>query len=125
MKVLVATARTQGERGNDFTWAVDGELVHLGFVCARDQLNPDGGCGCARAFSGLSSRRATTTAEVRDIDFSAADYVLAVRSGLEAAGWSTDNAEAIAAELLDLAADYRVGVVLERRLDDIQARTFA
>jgi hypothetical protein len=35
MKVLVATADTQGERGNDFHRCVEGELVFLFEPCAH------------------------------------------------------------------------------------------
>ena len=70
MKLLTATRERQGERDGDFCFAVEGELVLLGFVCATDQDDPDGGCGCGRAFSGMSSMRATTTALVRDLDVS-------------------------------------------------------
>jgi hypothetical protein len=44
----------------------------------RDEKDPDGGCGCGRAFSGMSSMRATTTAVVRDLDVSLDDVRLAV-----------------------------------------------
>ncbi|MGH3592456.1 MAG: DUF7715 family protein, partial [Pseudonocardiaceae bacterium] len=37
MKVLVATARTQGVRVNDYNWCIEGELVRIGEVCARDR----------------------------------------------------------------------------------------
>jgi|SRR6476661_1935988 len=62
MKLLVATARTQGARINDYNWCIEGELVRIGEVCARDRAEPDGGCGCGRGFGGLNSHRATTSA---------------------------------------------------------------
>jgi hypothetical protein len=37
MKVLVAAARTQGVRANDHNWCIEGELVRIGEVCARDR----------------------------------------------------------------------------------------
>jgi hypothetical protein len=70
MRMLTATRERQGERDGDFCHAVEGELVLIGFVCATDAADPDGGCGCGRAFSGMSSMRATTTALVRDLDIS-------------------------------------------------------
>ena len=66
MKVLVATSQTQGQRENDFNFCVEGELVTVGLVCATDRYDPDGGCGCGRAFAGLNSHRATTTAKVKE-----------------------------------------------------------
>jgi hypothetical protein len=77
MKLLTATHETQGEREGDFCFAIEGELVMLGDACATDR-NDAGGCGCERAFSGLRSRRATTTALVRDLALTRADLELAV-----------------------------------------------
>src|SRR4029078_5543731 len=78
MKVLVATRRSQGDRKGDFSFCVPGELVYLASICDCDLLFPKHGCGCSRGFAGLSSLRATTTAEVVDLDFTVADYVEAV-----------------------------------------------
>jgi hypothetical protein len=62
MRVLVATRSTQGEYEGDYSSALDGELVRLPFVeCSRPQA-----CGCGRGFAGITSHRATTTAEVVD-----------------------------------------------------------
>jgi hypothetical protein len=87
MKVLVATARTQGARDNDYNWCIEGELVRIGEVCALNRAEPDGGCGCGRGFGGLNSQRATTTAMVADTPLGRAEYVEAVRSSLQQQGW--------------------------------------
>ncbi|WP_067489598.1 DUF7715 family protein [Actinomadura hibisca] len=123
MKLLTATDATQGYRDNDFDWCVEGELVHIGVVCARDRDDPDGGCGCGRAFAGLNSHRATTTAMVREIEgFTEADYVEAIRSSLEQQGYDASYAEHEAAELRILVRDWPVGAIVERRLDEIVVR---
>ncbi|MFC9974802.1 hypothetical protein ACFVH6_28255 [Spirillospora sp. NPDC127200] len=123
MKLLTATDVTQGYRDNDFDWCVEGELVHIGVVCARDRDDPDGGCGCGRAFAGLNSHRATTTAMVREIEgFTEADYVEAIRSSLEQQGYDAAYAEHEAAELRTLVRDWPVGAIVERRLDEIVVR---
>jgi hypothetical protein len=123
MKILTATSRTQGQRRNDFHWCIEGELVHFGMVCAADRADPDGGCGCGRAFAGLNSHRATTTAMVRDIEgFSIDDYVEAIRSSLAQQGWDPGTAEEEAAELVDIMADWPVGAVAERRLNHVMVR---
>ncbi len=80
MKLLTATRDRQGERDGDFCHAAEGELVLLGVVCATDRADPDGGCGCGHAFSGMSSMRATTTALVRDLDLVVDDVRLAVEA---------------------------------------------
>jgi hypothetical protein len=124
MKVLVATARTQGDRPDDYHWCIEGELVRIGEVCAADLADPDGGCGCGRAFAGLNSHRATTTARIAEVPLSHADYVEAIRSSLQQQGWDAcgDCAAAEAALLAELVAGWPVGTVIERRLDDLVVR---
>jgi hypothetical protein len=131
MKLLTATRERQGERDGDFCDAIEGELVLLGFVCATDEADPDGGCGCGRAFSGMSSMRATTTAVVRDLDVSLDDVRLAVEGYYVSAGTGPDVIggaefeEVVSATLEDLAeiAHVPVGAVVGRRLDNLTWRS--
>jgi hypothetical protein len=131
MKLLTATRERQGERDGDFCHAIEGELVLLGFVCATDEADPDGGCGCGRAFSGMSSMRATTTAVVRDLDVSIDDVRLAVEGYYVSAGTGPDVIggaefeEVVSATLEDLAeiAHVPVGAVVGRRLDNLTWRS--
>jgi hypothetical protein len=95
MKTITATAQTQGQRFNDYDWCIEGEIVMPPVViCRRDRNNPDGGCGCGRAWAGANSHRSTTTAMVRDVPITVPEYVEAIRSS-PAAGhiggnqWST------------------------------------
>jgi hypothetical protein len=126
MKLLTATRDHQGERDGDFCRAVEGELVLLGLVCADDERDPDGPCGCGRAFSGMSSMRPTTTALVRDLDVSLGDVKLAVegyyvssRIGPDEIGGAAfaDLVAETVVELVDIAAPLPVGAVVGRRLD--------
>ena len=80
MKLLTATQERQGDRDGDFCHAVEGELVIVGEVSAVDQDDGE------RVFCGLRSRRATTTAVVRDLDLSREDLELAVAGWLAAGG---------------------------------------
>jgi len=131
MKLLTATRERQGERDGDFCFAVEGELVLLGYVCATDQADPDGGCGCGRAFSGMSSMRATTTALVRDLDVSLDDVRLAVGGYYVSAGMGPDVIgaaefdEVVSATLEDLAeiTHVPVGAVVGRRLENLTWRS--
>ena len=96
-------------------------------VCRRDRDNPDGACGCGRAWAGANSHRSTTTAVVRDVPISAPEYLEAIRSSLEHGGWwpdvvDTQEVVAMTAELLKLAKSYPVGTVLERRLETVASR---
>jgi hypothetical protein len=125
MKILVATPLGQGVRANDYTFCVEGELVWIGFACARDRRDPDGGCGCGRGFSGLNSHRATTTARVAEVSMTEAEYAEALRSSLEQQGYGPDAPTVEEAQqLAELAAEYPVGTVLERRLDLVQVRAW-
>jgi hypothetical protein len=132
MKLLTATRKRQGARDGDFCHAIEGELVLLGFVCATDRDDPDGGCGCGRAFSGMSSMRATTTALVRDLDASFDDVRSAVEGYYVSAGMGPDvigGAEftAMVAETLidmaEIADSVPVGAVVGRRLDRLIRRS--
>lgn len=87
MRVLVATEATQGDREDDFSWATPGELVMFGVVCASDLRGTGRGCGCGRAFAGLHSARATTTAQVAEWPGRLDDLVLAFRDSLAQGGW--------------------------------------
>jgi hypothetical protein len=132
MKLLTATRERQGDQDGDFCHAIEGELVLLGFVCATDEADPDGGCGCGRAFSGMSSMRATTTALVRDLDVSIDDVKLAVEGYFVSAGMGPDVisgaeftgmvAETLI-EMTEIADAVPVGAVLGRRLDDLVVRS--
>ncbi|MCD0446367.1 hypothetical protein LO763_22385 [Glycomyces sp. A-F 0318] len=127
MRVLTATSRTQGQRDNDYHWCVEGELVFAApFVCDADAADPNGGCGCGRGFAGLSSMKATTTAQVRDLDVTEAGVDVAVRSYLAQAGWAAQMTEGdLAASVtvtIAAAGWFPAGTVVERRLDDVRVR---
>jgi hypothetical protein len=122
MRLLTATSITQGYRVNDFSFCVEGELVHIDPPCAKDRGDPDGRCGCGRSFSGLNSHHATTTAVIREVDFSPADYLEALRSSLDQQGWDSSQAVHEVAALQCLAQHWPAGAVLERRLDQIVMR---
>jgi hypothetical protein len=132
MKLLTATREGQGEADGDFCFAIEGELVLLGFVCAADEADPGGGCGCGRAFSGMSSMRATTTALVRDLDVSLEDARLAVEGYFVSAGMGADVvgardfADMVDETLRDMAkiaGSLPVGAVVGRRLNHLIRRS--
>ena len=129
-KVLVATSRTQGRRASDFCYTIRGELVVPCEICEADRkAGPDGGCGCARCWVGLSSRQGTTTAKVKVIDgFTLADLTVAIQASLEHSGMIAleahpEHAAAdLALGLADLAKAFPKGAVLEIRMGKIAAR---
>jgi len=90
VKVLVATAETQGKRANDYIWATPGELVFFGVVCDSDEGNPDGKCGCDRSMSGMDSLKSTTTVRVMErSDVNPELLRLAIRQALVKGQWDT------------------------------------
>jgi len=130
MKFLVATNRTQGDKENDYTYCVPGELLWITEVCGRDRRDPNQGCGCGRGFGGLTSHRATTTAEVADLELTEEDLRLAVRTSLTDQGWlpaelSTADRAAIVQEVVTevraIADRLPVGSIVRRNLDQIHA----
>jgi hypothetical protein len=122
MKVLVATAETQGDRPGDFHYGIEGELVRIDTPCETDRRDPDGGCGCGRAFAGMNSARATTTARVAELPLGRNDVVEALRSSLAQQGWDPSGARGEAVNLLRLVADLPAGTVLGRRLFELVVR---
>ena len=120
MHVLVATRDLQCTAPDDFFWGVEGELVSFPTECSRPQ-----DCGCGRSFAGLSSKRATTTARVEEIDLTMGAYVqLLVADALNDVAsieLDSDEAEAVrqaaelaAEELGRVAATFACGTVVAR-----------
>jgi len=89
MLLLTATAETQGQRPGDFCDTIEGELV-ITFADCHVRAHQDDllRCreGCPPRFFGLSSDERTTTAMVRDVPVSRADYLLAMTAYAERRG---------------------------------------
>lgn len=131
MKVLTATTLTNGERDNDFNWCTPGELVMFGVICGRDLRDPDNGCGCGRAFAGMHSHRATTTAMIEDRSISTGNLEVAVRASLEDGGYIDaahphEDDQAMIDEAIDLirrvTEAFPVGTVVGTRLGRVFER---
>jgi hypothetical protein len=131
IKIPVATDRTLGQRDNDFSWTQAGEPVYPGFVCARDEKDPDGGCGCGRSFSGLVTGKATTTAVIRELAMTKDQLREAVYNSYVRGGWITPAepdplddmiVDGTLEEMLEIGGMFPAGSVIERRLDDYTQR---
>jgi hypothetical protein len=118
MKVLVATALTQGSSPDDYHFCIEGELVWLQEPCDRDKTNPDGPCGCGRGFAGAASHRATTTAMVVESAMTRDDVVLAFQTSLPDGGWPVEWTDEVADQNLDIGAKLPVGTIIVRKLED-------
>ncbi len=128
MKVLTATTLTNGDRADDFDWCTPGELVMFGVICGRDLRDTDNGCGCGRAFAGMHSHRATTTALIEDRSISMSDLEVAVRASLEDGGYIDaaaphEDDQAMIDEAIDLIRRvselFPVGTVVGTRLGQV------
>jgi hypothetical protein len=122
MNVLVATKETQGERGNDFCFCEEGELVTFAGECDGEEI--DGSCGCRRAMSGVHSHVATTTIKVVEREMTVRQLWRILRYSMIDGGWGDHPGEAmaLAQELARIAAHFRAGSVLEKRGDVLQTR---
>ena len=118
VKVLVATKERQGDRHDDYAWAVDGEFVYV----PADTCDCPG-CGCGRGFAGMASSRATTTALVVERhDLGLSDLSDALSDSLERQGWisaasTADDDELfrqLFQRLLVSASHFPVGSIIER-----------
>jgi hypothetical protein len=121
MKVLVATGQTQGRRASDFNYAREGEIVGMDDEHTPDEEKPDGGCGCQRSLVGVESGKSTTTFRVIDAGYTReeyADLIRDARADYAELGIGDDNFRAEADLLLEIAARFDVGAVVERRGGD-------
>jgi hypothetical protein len=94
MKILVATALTQGTSPDDYHYGTDGELVWLQEPCDRDKNDPAGPCGCGRD-----------------------DVVLAFRTSLADGGWPVEWADEVADENLEIATTLPAWTIIVRKLE--------
>jgi len=129
MKVLVATAETQGKRKNDFCYVPEGELVNTGVSeCSREPV--DGHRGCRRSFCGLKTPKATTTAKVIESVFDRPWLEMLVRDSLTKGGWISEDrpdsdgefVREVVDSILHVAAAFEPGMVVERRGTKFQER---
>ena len=132
MKVLTATNHTQGQRDNDFCWALEGELVLFPPIdCGRGSI--DDRCGCRRSMAGLASHRATTTIQVEDRpELDPDTYFMLISDSLRDQGYVTEELmedpevdewlRDITDELMHIADAFPAATVLERRGDLVSVR---
>lgn len=115
MHVLAAPA-AEDPRPDGFNHAVAGEMLYRSMVC---ETGREGNCGCERSWTGVSSGKATTLAEVIDRDMTERTYVRLLAAHLMDQ-WQTPlvDAEQEAKTLADLAADFPPGALLTIQLHD-------
>ena len=118
----MTTNLLQGMRDNDFCWSTD-EYAYLGIECDNDH-DADGSCGCHRSFCGMKKHQASTTAVIKDKDISKEEYVKMYLASAKEAGFDimAEDADELVDELIDVASNFEVGAVVEKRGDIIQHR---
>lgn len=131
MRLLTATAATQGRRADDFHGCVEGELVWVQEEELDREQHADG--DGRRSWVGISSRRVTTTAVVADLSMTVSELRRALRGYLGTAGWAAhlpdDGMERMLTEevevLVRIGGRYPVGTVVERQGPLMRARRAA
>ncbi len=114
----------------------EGDLVRFPLECDRDADNVDSGCGCRRSMSSFSAG-ATTTFKVADMDITKEEYFQKCvardpeYATLKKGDFGEDlvyyesilqDYEEEVKDLLESANIFPVGMVLEKRGNDIQPR---
>jgi hypothetical protein len=85
MKVLVSVDKKG--RDDDFCFVPDGEIVYEQAITCSSLEKALNYCGCGRSLSGTTTRKATTTMEVREVEMSDDDlFALAAEVG-KFSGW--------------------------------------
>jgi hypothetical protein len=89
MHIVTATATTQGKRGNDFNFCIEANWCCRWSSSAARTATKPGRAGAAAVGRGPvpTACGRTTTAMVRDLPLTVADYTEAVRSSLEYGDW--------------------------------------
>ena len=125
MKVFVSTKDKRGDRGDDFSWTNDGELVTLPALMCDNGCQ----CGCSRSMSGMVSHKGTTTFKVVELPMTPREYGEAFLESMIRAGWFKREDEKMtkmsrqeSKENLRLAGMFPVGLVLEKTPDKIVVR---
>jgi hypothetical protein len=122
MRVLVATRQTQGERDDDFSETIEGELVFDAGPCDESFRRETWDCTCSIGFCGLASGEFTTTAVVADLKVAPREFERLFREGLGPEGICADCAKDMAQSARMFALRWPVGTVIERQQFDIRPR---
>jgi hypothetical protein len=127
MKILVATNFTQGRRANDFCFVPEEEIVRFGVEHVGEDL--DSVCGCRRAMFGTKTGKATTTVKVVETLMIREEFRRLIATSFwascnqaEVAELAADCAEIMADYILQIASEFQVGQILERRGAQFEVR---
>lgn len=110
MKVLVA--KNAGTTSTDFCWLPDGEIVcEPLIICCNSQY-----CGCSRSFTGTSTLKATTTAQVVDLPLNDDDIAELIGTMGERSGFGNSVAECVIGTLT-AASELPLGALIRGEYD--------
>lgn len=133
IKLPVSTKQTQGDKSSDFDWIPEiGEIVYLSFMCDRDRNDLNNGCGCGRAFTGLSTGKSATTAVIAEVDISDEDLRKLVYDHFVAGDWikpakpePTDDelVDETLIDMIEIGESFDTGTIVERAGDEVLERS--
>lgn len=118
----MATTTTQGDRDDDFSHTVDGELVFDAGQCDRVAQDDSWDCECSLSFAGVASGELTTTAVVVDLPMDIKQFMRAFRDGLARTNICRECAAVYAHRARICALQWPIGTIIERDRDVIQER---
>jgi hypothetical protein len=123
MRLLIATARTQGYRSDDYFTAREGELVWVPEPCPGAIPYPGAPlCACSYSFGGVESGGATTSALIVESDLSRRELVRAFVTGSSSNEWSASRPGECVDQMLAAAGRWPTGTVIGRRFARFELR---
>lgn len=105
-------------------FAASGELLRFAFECDGERI--DGPCGCRRALIGIECHKGTTTCVVQELPISEQEFAEKIAASYAATGFSmltSEDAREEAMQLMQLAAAFPTGCVVEKRGNKFVSRT--
>ena len=112
MKLLVSKTVASPDP-SDFNFLPDGEIVQEGFIVCCNSHS----CGCNRSFSGITTMKATTTAEVAEVALTEKDLDALIAKNGEESGWGEPVARARMKVTREAIANIPVGTLVRAFFD--------
>lgn len=121
MKVLTATRRSQGVQRTDvFSGCIECEPV---WIAPRQCDGESGLCTCTIGFTGMETGGVTTTAMVRNVPMlDRRRFVRQLADTVTDDELQTMDVDALADELIALAASFPERTIVDRMADDVRVR---
>lgn len=110
MKLLTAA---EPRSSSDFSFVPEGEILYNAMVvCCNSSA-----CGCGRALSGTATPKATSIAQVSEVDIDCADLLNLAASVGQRSGWGEDAVWGSFQSIQAAIADREVGEIVRPRFE--------